>query len=109
MSSSNYRRNKAAIDEFRKALKAEIDDLSEIDVKVLNKAVNEGIRWLKDRTPTGRHPNPVTFTIKNGPDAGKLLKKMLYASEYDTLVEAVQNLSGADKDFEALKNDVKNE
>ena len=39
----------------------------------------------------------------------KLLKKMLYASEYDTLVEAVQNLSGADKDFEALKNDVKNE
>ncbi|MFR4578383.1 MAG: hypothetical protein ACLT76_00800 [Clostridium fessum] len=48
MSSSNYRRNKAAIDEFRKALKAEIDDLSEIDVKVLNKAVNEGIRWLKD-------------------------------------------------------------
>ena len=43
MSSSNYRRNKAAIDEFRKALKAEIDDLSEIDVKVLNKAVNEGI------------------------------------------------------------------
>ena len=47
MSSSNYRRNKAAIDEFRKALKAEIDDLSEIDVKVLNKAVNEGLRWLK--------------------------------------------------------------
>ena len=73
MSSSNYRRNKAAIDEFRKALKAEIDDLSEIDVKVLNKAVNEGIRWLKDRTPTGRHPNPVTFTIKNGPDAGTVV------------------------------------
>ena len=60
MSSSNYRRNKAFIDQFRKELKAEMDDLSEVDVKVLNQAVNEGVRWLKERPPTGIHPNPVT-------------------------------------------------
>ena len=73
MSSSNYRRNKAFINQFRKELKAELGDLSEVDVKVLNRAVNEGIRWLKERTPTGLHPNSVTFTIKNGPQAGKVV------------------------------------
>lgn len=73
MSNSNYRRNKAFINQFRKELKAELGDLSEVDVRVLNRAVNEGIRWLKERTPTGSHPNPVTFTIKNGPQAGKVV------------------------------------
>lgn len=73
MSSSNYRRNKAFINQFRKELKAELGDLSEVDAKVLNRAVNEGIRWLKERTPTGLHPNPVTFTVKNGPQAGKVV------------------------------------
>lgn len=73
MSSSNYRRNKAFIDQFRKELKAEMDDLSEVDVKVLNQAVNEGVRWLKERTPTGIHPNPVTFKVKSGPKAGKVV------------------------------------
>lgn len=73
MSGSNYRRNKAFVDQFRKELKAEMDDLSEVDVKVLNQAVNEGIRWLKERTPTGIHPNPVTFKVKSGPKAGKVV------------------------------------
>ena len=71
--SSNYRRNKAAVEDFRKALKAEMDDLSEIDKKVLNQAVNEGVRWLKERTPVGLHPNPVTFTVKHGPKAGTVV------------------------------------
>ena len=44
MSSSNYRRNKAALDAFRKDLEAEMGDLSEIDIKLLNQAVNEGVR-----------------------------------------------------------------
>ena len=38
-----------------------------------------------------------------------LLKKMLYTNEYNALVEAVQDLSGMDDDFDDLKNDVKNE
>lgn len=71
--SSNYRRNKAAVDDFRKALKAEMEDLTEIDKKVLNQAVSEGVRWLKERTPVGLHPNPVIFTVKNGPKAGTVV------------------------------------
>ena len=73
MSSSNYRRNKAFIDQFRKELKAEMDDLSEVDVKVLNQAVNEGVRWLKERTPTGIHPIRVTFKVSCGAKAGEVV------------------------------------
>lgn len=50
-----------------------MDDLSEVVIKVLNQAVNEGVRWLKERTPTGIHPNPVTFKVKSGPKAGKVV------------------------------------
>jgi hypothetical protein len=71
MSSSNYRRNKAAIDRFRKELKAELEDLSGIDKKVMNQAVNEGVAFVKRRTPVGKHPNPVTFVVKNGPHIGE--------------------------------------
>ena len=39
----------------------------------------------------------------------KLLKKMLYTNEYNALVEAVQDLSGMDDNFDDLKNDAKNE
>lgn len=43
MSSSNYRRNKAFIDQYRKELMSMVDDIREIDIRVLNQAVNEGI------------------------------------------------------------------
>lgn len=49
-SSSNYRRNKAEIDKFRKELKGMFDDIREIDIKVLNKAVNEGVKVAKEKT-----------------------------------------------------------
>lgn len=51
MSSSNYRRNKAAIDQYRKELMAMLDDVREIDIKILNQAVNEGMRRAKDQSP----------------------------------------------------------
>lgn len=73
MSSSNYRRNKAAIDQFRRELMAMVEDIGEIDKRVLNKAVNEGVRYAKKRTPVGDHPSPVNFTVKHGPDAGKIV------------------------------------
>lgn len=49
-SSSNYRRNKAFIDQYRKELKAMLDDITDIDIKVLNKAVNEGVKVAKENT-----------------------------------------------------------
>ena len=51
MSSSNYRRNKAAIDQFRKELMAMVEDIGEIDVRVLNQAVKEGVRYAKKKSP----------------------------------------------------------
>lgn len=51
MSSSNYRRNKAAIDQYRKLLMAELGEIAEIDKKILNQAVNEGVADIKKNTP----------------------------------------------------------
>lgn len=73
MSSSNYIRNKAAIDQYRKELMDMLDDVQQVDKKVLNTAVNQGVQYAKKFTPVGEHPNPVTFTIKNGPDAGEVV------------------------------------
>lgn len=73
MSSSNYRRNQAAINQFRKELKAMMDDIRDVDKKVMNRAVNEGVAFAKRKTPVGIHPNPVTFTVKRGPKAGEIV------------------------------------
>ncbi|MFR1058920.1 MAG: HK97 gp10 family phage protein [Enterocloster sp.] len=51
MSSSNYRRNKAFIDQYRKELMSMVDDIREIDIRVLNQAVNEGMRYAKKNSP----------------------------------------------------------
>ena len=53
---SNYRTNKAAIDKFRKELKAMMGDISEIDSRVLTQAVNEGLADAKRNTPVGQYP-----------------------------------------------------
>ena len=48
---NNQRRNRAAINEFRKELKAMFDDIREIEVNVLNRAVNVGVKDVKANTP----------------------------------------------------------
>lgn len=65
--SSNQRRNKAAIEQYRKELRAMLEDVSEIDKKVLNKAVGGvGIAEAKRLTPVGVYSNEVNFTTKDG-------------------------------------------
>ena len=61
MTSSNYRRNKAFIDQYRKELNAMFDDIREIDIKVLNKAVNEGVKHAKELTNVSKGGNVVEF------------------------------------------------
>lgn len=73
MSSSNYRNNKAAIDRFRKELMAELGEIKDIDRKIMTRAVNDGLTRIKKNTPIGKHPNPVTFTVKNGKEAGTVV------------------------------------
>lgn len=73
MSSSNYRNNKAMIDRFRKELMAELGEIKDIDRKIMTRAVNDGLTRIKKNTPVGKHPNPVTFTVKNGKEAGTVV------------------------------------
>ncbi len=49
--SSNYRRNKAFIDKYRKELLAMLGDISEIDSRILTQAANEGLADAKSNTP----------------------------------------------------------
>ncbi len=84
MSSSNYRRNKTAIDQYRKELKAMTEDIKDIDIKVLNRSVNEGVRIAKELTNTGKGGDVVDFITKDGqhvtfkissPHVGGFMKK----------------------------------
>lgn len=70
---SNYSDNAKAIEQFRKELGSMLDDISGIDKDVLNQAMNDGVKFAKRLTPVGVHPNPVTFTVKRGPDAGTVV------------------------------------
>jgi len=87
-SSSNYRRNKAAIDKFRKELINMLDDISEIDIAILNKAGNKTVRWLKENTPvaTGfmRKSWRTTPTIKN--KANEVKKIIVNTADYSSFV-----------------------
>lgn len=49
---SNQKYNQAAIKKFRKELEAMLGDVVDIDVKVLNRAVNEGVADAKSNTNT---------------------------------------------------------
>jgi len=49
--SSNYRMNKAFINKYRKELQTMLDDISEIDKRVLSKAVSVGLADAKRNTP----------------------------------------------------------
>lgn len=88
MSSSNYRRNKAFIDQYRKELMSMVDDIREIDIRVLNQAVNEGMRYAKKNSPviTG-------FYRKNWRSApavrskdGGVTKNLVNSAEYASYV-----------------------
>lgn len=70
---SVYQDNAKAIDAFRKELRDMLEDISDIDRRVLNQAMNEGVAFAKRHTPVGKHPNPVEFTVKRGPDTGKIV------------------------------------
>ena len=70
---SNYSDNARAIDQFRNELRAMMEDIKDIDRRVLNQAMNDGVEFAKRRTPVGFYPNHVEFTVKRGPDAGKIV------------------------------------
>lgn len=96
--SSNYRRNKAFIDKYRKELRAMLDDISEIDKRVLNKAVNIGLADAKRNTPvdTGfmRKSWAVSPTKKTGNGAEKELYNTAFYAPYVNYGHRVVNRKG---------------
>lgn len=82
--SSNYRRNKAAIDQYRRELQNMLDDIKDIDIKVLNRAVNEGMAYAKQNT------NVVTGFLRKGwksapavkSTSGGVIKKLVNIADY---------------------------
>lgn len=48
---SVYQDNAKAIDQFRKELRAMLEDISDIDRRVLNQAMNEGVAFAKKKSP----------------------------------------------------------
>ena len=63
---NNQRYNQIAIKQYRKALKTMLDDISQIDTKVLTRAVNEGLADVKRNTPVGQYSGVVDFYTKSG-------------------------------------------
>ena len=96
--SSNYRRNKAFIDKYRKELRAMLDDISEIDKRVLNKAVNIGLADAKRNTPvvTGfmRRSWAASPTKKTGNGAEKELYNTASYAPYVNYGHRIMNRSG---------------
>lgn len=52
---SNQSVNSVEIDKYRKELREMLGDISQIDRKVLNAAVNAGLKDVKENTPVGKY------------------------------------------------------
>lgn len=63
---SNQKANQIAIKKFRKELSSMLDDITDIDIKILNRAVNEGVRVAKENTNVSEGGNVVDFTTSEG-------------------------------------------
>jgi uncharacterized protein (DUF885 family) len=62
----NQRYNQVAIKKYRKELQDMLGDISQIDVKVITRAVNEGLADVKRNTPVGHYSREVNFYTKSG-------------------------------------------
>jgi uncharacterized protein (DUF885 family) len=111
--SSNYRRNKAFIDKFRKELKAMLDDVSEIDKRVLDKAVNEGVKVAKRLTNVSEGGNVVEFYTRSGehvrfttstPRVGGKMRESWYTTPTKKSAQGVEKEMGNTQDYASYVN-----
>ena len=88
MSSANYNANKAAIDQFRKELLDMVEDISRIDIRVLNGAVNEGVEYAKSESPidTGYFKKNWGSTPVVKSEAGGAEKDLVNGMDYASYV-----------------------
>ena len=85
---NNYRANRAAIKQFRKELESMFGDIQDIDIKILNRAVNEGVADAK------RNTNVITGFMQKSwrsapavkSKAGGVTKSMVNSANYSEFV-----------------------
>lgn len=100
--SSNRRRNKAFIDEYRKELRAMFGDIKEVDKKCLNKAVNLGSAYVKRNTPVATGFMRKSWHVSRTETKSNGIEKTLYNSaDYSSfvndghrLVDGAKNTTG---------------
>lgn len=111
--SSNYRRNKAFINKYRKELRAMLDDISEIDKRVLNKAVNEGVKVAKRLTNVSEGGNVVEFYTRSGEyvrfttktsRVGGQMRRSWYATPVKKSAQGVEQEMGNTQDYASYVN-----
>jgi hypothetical protein len=85
---TNQRYNQAAIKKFRKELSDMLDDIAEIDINVLNKAVNEGVKVAKQNTnvETGFMRKNWRSTPAVKRKGGGVTKTMVNTADYSSFV-----------------------
>ena len=88
MSNINYTANKKAIDEFRKELMSMVEDIREIDIRVLNRAVNAGVKYAKDKSPaiTGFFQKKWKSAPAVKAKAGGVTKTLVNSADYAAYV-----------------------
>jgi len=85
---NNQRRNQIAIKQYRKELQAMFDDITEIDIRILNRAVNEGLVDVKKNTPvdTGFMRRSWRSAPAVKAKAGGVTKSMVNSADYSSFV-----------------------
>lgn len=95
---NNQRANQAAIKQFRKELSAMLGDIADIDVRVLNRAVNEGVADAKRNTPvrTGFMRRSWRSTPAVKAATGGVTKTMVNTADYSSYVNDGHRLVNGD-------------
>lgn len=85
---NNQRRNQIAIKQYRKELQAMFDDITEIDIRILNRAVNEGLVDVKKNTPvdTGFMRRSWRSAPAVKAKVGGVTKSMVNSANYSSFV-----------------------
>lgn len=88
MSSTNYNANKQAIDRFRKELMGMVEDIREIDLRILNRAVNAGVTYAKNNSPviTGFYRKSWRSAPAVKAKAGGVTKTLVNNADYASYV-----------------------
>ena len=97
---TNKRYNQAAIKQFRKDLSSMLDDITEIDKKVLNRAVNEGVKVAKENTNvvTGFMKKSWQTTPSVKKKAGEVSKTLFNSADYAPYVNYGHRIVNGNKE-----------